>query len=127
MNERPPPIRVLAIDDDDAIRLSLRILLRRRGYEVLVASNGADGFAQFAEQRPAIVLCDMIMPGDEGVETIRKIRDLSPGVGIIAMSGSIKGGSASFLERAEEAGANLCLEKPFDTEELLESLARLTA
>lgn len=119
--------RILVIDDDAAIRLSVSILLQAKGYVVSSAVDGADGYAQFLEHRPSIVVSDMIMPGHQGIETIGKIRELDPEVAIIAMSGSIEGGPASFLERARTAGADHFLEKPFEAGELLALLARIDA
>lgn len=119
--------RILVIDDDDAIRLSVAILLGAKGYEVSSGVDGADGYAQFLDHRPAIVISDMIMPGHQGIETIGKIRALDPRVAIIAMSGSIQGGPSSFLERARQAGADHFLEKPFEAGELLVLLSRIEA
>ena len=113
------PILILVIDDDAAIRMSLSILLQAKGYGVVVAPDGAEGFAQFLKHKPQIVMSDMIMPGHEGLVTIRKMRELAPDLPIIAMSGSVEGGPASFLQKAQAAGATLCLEKPFETDELL--------
>jgi two-component system KDP operon response regulator KdpE len=125
MKEEEMPVRILVIDDDTAVRLSLAVLLGAKGYEVVVAADGAEGFAQYVKHQPDIVMSDMIMPGQEALETIAKIRQLSPDVPIIAMSGSVVGGPASFLERAQKAGANLCLEKPFETDQILDALAGL--
>ena len=119
--------RVLVIDDDAAIRLSISILLGAKGYVVSSGVDGADGYVQFLEHRPAIVISDMIMPGHQGIETIGKIRALDPKVPIVAMSGSIQGGPSSFLERAREAGADHYLEKPFEAGELLALLSRIEA
>ena len=126
MTEERAPISVLVIDDDAAIRFSLSALLRMKGYHVVLAESGGAGFSQFLEHRPQIVISDMIMPGHEGLGAIRKIHEMSPETPIIAMSGSIQGGPESFLERAQEAGATLCLEKPFEAAELLQMLENLT-
>ncbi len=118
-------VRILIIDDDEAIRLSLALLLQAKGYEVFAAKDGAEGVAQFIEHKPQIVLTDMIMPRQQGIAAIEKIRQLDPDVGIIAMSGSIRGGSASSLERALAAGANASLEKPCEPAEVLEVIERV--
>lgn len=126
MSDPAQPASVLVIDDDSAIRDSLRILLGRRGFTFVEASTGAEGFSRFLEHRPRIVMCDMVMPGGEGVETITRIREIDPQVAIIGMSGSIEGRSEGFLSRALIAGANLCLEKPFDADALMAALAKLS-
>jgi CheY-like chemotaxis protein len=113
------PTHVLVIDDDNAIRLSLSILLEAKGYEVSLAADGAEGFAKFVAKRPDIVISDMIMPGHQGIQTIGEIRARAPDLPIIAMSGSVQGGPTSFLKRALDAGADHCLEKPFEALQLL--------
>jgi CheY-like chemotaxis protein len=121
------PTRILVIDDDASIRLSLSYLLRAKGYDTSLAENGAEGFVRFIADRPDIVISDMIMPGQEGTRTIRKIRACDEAVPIIAISGSSRGGPAGFLKQARAAGASHCLEKPFETGELLALLDGLAA
>lgn len=118
-------MQILVIDDDQAIRTSLSLLLRTRGYSVVLGVDGADGYAQFLAHRPAVVISDMIMPGHEAIQTIGKIRTEDPDIPIIAMSGSARGGPASQLEKAEAAGANFYLEKPFEPQELLDILRKV--
>ncbi|MDV3457607.1 response regulator [Sphingomonas sp. HF-S4] len=115
-------LRILVIDDDEAIRLSVEVLLRAKGYEVFLGADGADGFAKFVESQPHVVISDMIMPGHASIETIGKIRAMKPDVAIIAMSGSIKGGPDSYLERAIAAGADHYLDKPFEAAQLMSLL-----
>ncbi|WP_404336712.1 response regulator [Sphingomonas sp. MMS12-HWE2-04] len=117
--------RILVIDDDEAIRFSVAILLRAKGYIVTLGVDGADGFDQFIKHQPEIVISDMVMPGNQSIQTIAKMRALNPKVAIIAMSGSIQGGPESFLKRAQEAGANHYLEKPFEAQQLLSLLKQV--
>lgn len=115
---------ILVIDDDEAIRESLTLLLQLRGFEVTTASNGVDGVAQFNTQHSAIVLTDMMMPGGEGRDVIPQIRRIAPGTRIIAMSGSASSGEGGLLDRAAELGADACLRKPFEPTELFVALGR---
>ena len=119
------PILILVIDDDAAIRISLSLLLQAKGYEVALAVDGADGYAKFLERKPDILISDMVMPGHQGLETIARIHADAPGLPIVAMSGSIRGGPTSFLERASAAGASHCLEKPFEAMQLLALLEQI--
>jgi DNA-binding response OmpR family regulator len=116
--------RILVIDDDEAIRESLALLLQLRGFEVLTASNGLDGVAIFDAQRPTIVITDMMMPGGEGRDVIPQIRRIAPDARIIAMSGSSSSGEGGLLDRAAELGADACLRKPFEPGELFVALGR---
>ena len=117
-------ILVLVIDDNDGIRTSLTILLQAKGYAVITALDGAEGFAQYEKHQPQIVMSDMIMPGHQGVDTIAKIRLANCEIPIIAMSGSIEDGPSSFFDKARDAGANIYLSKPFELPELLAALAQ---
>lgn len=118
-------LRILVIDDDEAIRLSLSFLLNAKGFDVLFAEDAATGLAKFLEHSPDVVISDMIMPGSAGIETIGRIRSCNATIPIIAMSGSIEGGPASLLKRARNAGADYCLEKPFEGYDVLDILDNL--
>jgi CheY-like chemotaxis protein len=117
---------VLVIDDDDEMRDFLIKLLTRRNYSVTGAINGQRGIASLATNSFALVITDIVMPDTEGLETIKRIRQASPDMPIIAISG---GGSnqVDYLKFAQKFGANAVLAKPFDPAELLQIVARLTA
>jgi CheY-like chemotaxis protein len=117
-------VKVLVIDDDEAIGESLSMLLRRKGYEVLLATDGKAGLALFEAHRPALVITDMVMPGDQGFDTVAAIKRAKPDARIIAMSGS-RIGLGGGLDRAAAAGADVCLEKPFEAADLFGALERL--
>ncbi|WP_332802085.1 response regulator [Sphingomonas sp. RT2P30] len=108
------------IDDNDAIRLSLSILLEAKGYAVVLAADGPSGVDAVRNHRPDLVISDLMMPGEPGMSAIARIRAAAPDLPIIAMSGSVEAGLTSFRDRALAAGATRYLEKPFDARELLE-------
>ncbi len=115
---------ILVIDDNDAIRLSLSILLEAKGYAVLLATDGPSGVEAARTHRPDLVISDLMMPGEPGMAAIAQIRDAAPDLPIIAMSGSVEAALTSFREAAIAAGATRYLEKPFDARELLELVGR---
>lgn len=119
------PTRILVIDDDVAITVSLAVVLRAKGYEVVTAPDGAAGLAQYHAHQPHIVISDIVMPGQLGFDTIDAIRQASRDVLIIAMSGSIEARAGRLLGQAHAAGADVYLHKPFEMDELLDALARL--
>ena len=90
------------------------------------AASGPEGLAFFRLDPTDLVVTDLIMPDQEGLETIRQLRELRPGVKILAMSG---GGQAldapSILDLASSLGATGTLEKPFGQDELVAALERL--
>lgn len=111
--------KVLLIDDDDMVRNTIFGALSRAGHEVIAASNGRNGIEQFSIHTPDIVITDIIMPDQEGLETILAIRKVDSDVPIIAMSGAAIIGKINFLANAETFGANQTLRKPFRTAELM--------
>jgi len=121
------PSKILIVDDESAPRSGLEILLRREGFDVRTAGDGATALAQCTEFRPDLVLLDIVMPGLDGIEVCRRIKAapetrLTPVVlitGLSATSDRIKG---------IDAGADDFLSKPIDYNELLartRSLLRL--
>jgi len=116
--------RVLVIDDDDAVRTAIKLLLETHGYEVLAASNGHDGMKTAQANEVDLVIVDIFMPGMDGIETIRTLRTYRPAVPIVAISGAMGGKDdegPDFLSIATKFGAVTTLPKPFRPRELLDA------
>ncbi len=105
--------RILLIDDEELVRLTLAQVLRNASFEVEVARDGAEGIKLFSERRADGVITDIIMPNREGIETIAELRKIDANVKIIAMSGGNRMGSMDFLVIARKLGADEVLKKPF--------------
>lgn len=118
---------ILIIDDDQALRDSLRRTLRRDGYTVLEAAEGGEGLKVVKSHPVDVVLVDLFMPGKEGLETIGELRRSHPGIKIIAMSGGGEKGHIDVLKAANLMGAWRTLAKPFSREDLIEALNDLLA
>ncbi len=114
-----PKKRILLIDDDDQLRDGLRQTLEGEGYETVEARNGREGVRQCQVKPTDLIITDMLMPEQEGVETIRELRQEFPGVKIIAISGGMQSGSIDILGIAQRLGAQRTLRKPFSRDELL--------
>jgi CheY-like chemotaxis protein len=124
----PAPLpRVLVIDDEAAIRYTVHLLLEESGFAVTVASNGREGMTAFRANPPDLVLTDILMPEQEGIETILQIRRLCPKAKIIAMSGGGRIGNTDFLSIAKGLGADATIAKPFEIEALLDLMQSLLA
>ena len=82
------PSSILVIDDEERIRRALRMLLERAGYRVREARGGQDAIRLWREEEGDLVITDIHMPDEDGIETILELRALSPRVPIIAVSGS---------------------------------------
>ena len=119
--------RVLIIDDDSNLRVVLRAALEKAGHEILEAGDGNQGIKAFREQRVDLVLCDLVMDGKEGLETIRELVRLQADVKIIAMSGGLFGWKMDMLPLAEKFGAAKSLKKPFDVGTLLSAVDELVS
>lgn len=116
--------RILVVDDEDLVRLTLRQMLEAAGHVVFEAANGRDGVALQAEQPVDLVLTDIIMPDQEGIETIVQLRRKNPRLKIIAISGGGRMKNMDFLKIAANVGADATLAKPFSTRELTEAVNR---
>jgi DNA-binding response OmpR family regulator len=117
--------RVLVIEDNDDFRALLQIALEAEGFGVVTASNGEHGLRLLAQAPTDVVITDIFMPGKEGIETIAELRKQFPGVRIIAMSGRPSATDFDPLSVAMELGAAKILRKPFDLDELIESVKML--
>ena len=105
--------KVLVVDDDPDIRAVIMEALRVAGHDVFSATNGRDGVHQALAIQPDLIITDLFMPEQEGLETIRKLIRQIPHVPILAISGRSVA-SSSMLTVALELGAVNVLEKPFD-------------
>ena len=78
--------KLLVIDDDESIRKVLTVTLRDGGYEVLTAEDGEEGLRIFAEEQPDIILCDLRMPGKDGISVLKEIKARDPDKEVIVIS-----------------------------------------
>lgn len=113
--------RILLIDDESHIRRSLYINLERRGYAVEAAETGEEALASFSNRRPDVLIVDLVLPGINGVEVTKRIRQ-SSAVPIIVLSAL---GEERRKVEALEAGADDYMTKPFGMEELLARIRSL--
>jgi DNA-binding NtrC family response regulator len=118
-------MKILVIDDDHLVRYALSKILLSAGYQVVTASDGRRGMAVLRAEHPGAVITDIIMPEQEGIDTIIQIRRERPRVKIIAISGGGRIRNVDFLEMAQSLGASDVLAKPFEADELLNCLIRL--
>jgi DNA-binding response OmpR family regulator len=117
--------RVLVIDDDKMIRLALCRALSKAGHETRDAGDGKRGVALAQEWAPDLVVTDISMPEQEGMQTISELRELAPRLPIIVMSGERGVGAYAPLTDARLLGADVAIAKPFDLSLLLTEVERL--
>jgi DNA-binding response OmpR family regulator len=113
--------RVLIVDDDELFIKLMVHALKQRGHDVEFAMDGLAGSRKFEAGHYDVVVCDIVMPEQEGVETIKIMRRARPDVGIVAISGGLSLSHTTnidVLHIAGQFGANMTLRKPFQLSEL---------
>jgi two-component system response regulator HydG len=108
--------KILVIDDETAILDTLRILLRREGFQVETAVGGQQGVARMEELRPDVVLSDVRMPGVGGLEVLLAAKELDPSLPVILMTAQA---SLQTAIRAVNEGAFYYIQKPFANDEMI--------
>ena len=110
---------ILVVDDEPAIRSFIRHTLAGSGFKVVEACNGKEALACVGRQKFDLVITDLVMPEKEGIETIRELNRLHPGMKIIAVSGAFGG---QYVKIAAHLGAKGTLVKPFTAQKLMEAV-----
>src|SRR5256885_14209694 len=114
-----PKSRILVIDDEAAIRDSLKMTLEYEGYEFVGAATGQEGLALAERETPDLVLLDVKMPGMDGLEVLDRLRAMNETLPVVVISGH---GTISTAVDATKKGAFDFIEKPFASERVLVSL-----
>ncbi|MGK0200875.1 MAG: DNA-binding response OmpR family regulator, partial [Yoonia sp.] len=117
--------RVLVIDDEPQIRSLLKRFLTQAGYEVDEAADGLEGVQAMNDNPADLIITDILMPKQEGLETIRLIREKHADAKIIAMSGGSQLTAMDFLPIAEKFGAARVFHKPLDFTALVDAVKEL--
>jgi CheY-like chemotaxis protein len=116
---------VLIVEDNRELREMLRESLGRKSFTVQEAENGKDAIIHFKAGLTDLVVTDLIMPEEDGLKVIMKLRELKPSIKVIAISGGGKAGPASYLNLAKALGADAIFPKPFSVTELIEKIEEL--
>jgi CheY-like chemotaxis protein len=111
-------MKVLIVDDNQAVASVVQFILELEGYEVRLALNGPDGYLTYMQFRPDLVITDIQMPGENGFELINHIREKDPNVKTIYMSGNLEQFYSHLEEEKSKYQINF-LDKPFSREELM--------
>jgi two-component system nitrogen regulation response regulator NtrX len=111
--------KVLVIDDEQGIRGALGQLLEFEGYEVKTAANAVDGIGEYERWKPNLVFLDVKMAGIDGLEALKRIRQVDPSATVVMISGHA---TIQTAVEATQLGAYDILEKPLDTDRILVTL-----
>ena len=115
----------MVIDDDDAVRKLVCKELQRLGHQTFEAENGLVGMDVVRREVPALVITDLVMPIQEGIETILQLGAVSPRPAVIAMSGAKGDDDFTPLDDASHLGADFVLAKPFGLRDLVAAVERV--
>jgi two-component system response regulator AtoC len=107
--------KLLVVDDDPSVRDLIVSFASRLGYEVDAVESGEDALAAIRSRRPDLVTLDVVLPGIDGVETLKAIKQIDRGVPVVMLSGY---GQTHTIVEAVKQGASDFLRKPFEPEEL---------
>jgi DNA-binding response OmpR family regulator len=116
--------KVLIVDDEQNITISIAFLMRREGFEVLVAHDGAEGLRLIRAERPELVLLDIMMPKLNGFEVCQAVRADPTLAGVRILMLTAKGRVAE-MEKGMALGADGYMPKPFATKELVAKVREL--
>lgn len=115
---------VLVVDDQEQVRQLIREALEQAGYEVEEACNGKEGLERYRARSTDLVIMDILMPDQDGLEGIMTLRREFPNSRVIAMTGGSEAiGVLDFLDVAKMLGARRALRKPFELKVLLDTVA----
>lgn len=115
--------RILVVDDDPSLRNLLAQTLEGAGFQAFTAEDGREARLQIEEHQIDLVITDLAMPGEEGMELIRALKKEQPNVKIVAMSGAF---GTDVLRAAGALGARISLVKPVSRETILQSIDQLS-
>jgi CheY-like chemotaxis protein len=117
MNSPQQIRRVLVVDDEPALLQAVATILEGTGFQVFTAKNGKEARAKASEHQIDLLITDLGMPEEDGIELVRRLKTERPGLRIIAMSGTF---GPDLLKAARLLGANSTLSKPMTPSQLLD-------
>jgi DNA-binding response OmpR family regulator len=118
------PRRILIVDDEPSIVISLEFLMKREGFEVAVAGDGEAALRAVAERPPDLVILDVMMPRLNGFDVCQRLR-ANPAWRAVKVLMLTAKGRETEMRRGLELGADAYLTKPFSTRELVAEIHRL--
>ena len=115
--------KILIVDDAAFMRMMIKDILTKNGYEIAAeAENGQKAVEKYAETRPDLVLMDITMPEMDGIQSLKKIKELDPAANVIMCSAM---GQQAMVIEAIQSGAKDFIVKPFQAERVLEAVKKV--
>ena len=104
-------LKALIIDDEPSTLFMFNLFLEAYGYEVITAENADSGIEMFKKERPSVVFTDIKMPGMDGLDALKMLKSIDPGVQVIVMTGH---GDQDLMRQAMDFKATAFLNKPIE-------------
>lgn len=115
--------RILIVDDSAFMRMTLKNILSKEGYEIAgEAENAEQAVTKFSELKPNLVTMDIIMPGENGIKAVKEIMKINPSAQILMVSAM---GQEALIVEAMQAGAKNFIIKPFQPEKVIEAVRKV--
>ena len=107
--------KILVVDDDPSVCATIEYILKSAGNEVRTTLSPSEALSLAVKGQFDLLISDLVMPEEDGIDLIRKFKRIFPRMPIVAMSGGARLGTPNTLNSAREAGADALLGKPFDS------------
>ncbi len=117
--------KILLVDDEPEIVVLTRMMLEKAGYEVNVAKDSAECFERLKEEKPDLILMDIMMPGDDGWVTCRKIKENEKTKDVLVAMFTVRSSEDSVEKSFKYSHADAHINKPFQMKELLDTVKKL--
>ncbi|MFA5937684.1 MAG: response regulator [Candidatus Paceibacterota bacterium] len=115
--------RVMIVDDSPILRSTMRTVLERSGYQITgEAGNADEAYALYGKERPDLVLLDILLPGESGLDILRKLKATDSTAQVLIITAV---NQEAVNEEAKQLGARGILYKPFDPSELTAAIAEV--
>ncbi|NSL52111.1 response regulator [Calidifontibacillus erzurumensis] len=111
--------KLLIVDDQYGIRILLNEVFQKEGYETYQASNGVQALEIVEQNRPDLVLLDMKIPGMDGIEILKRLKEFDQSIEVFIMTAY---GELDMIQQAKDLGARTHFAKPFDIDEIREAV-----
>lgn len=111
--------KLLIVDDQYGIRILLNEVFQKEGYITFQASNGVQALSIVEQDRPDLVLLDMKIPGMDGIEILRRLKEIDQTIEVFIMTAY---GELDMIQQAKDLGARTHFAKPFDIDEIREAV-----
>lgn len=117
--------KLLVVDDEPSIRRIIQLMLKGSGHKLFTASNGLEAMQILDKESIDLVILDIVMPEQGGLETIMQIKNTHPGIKLIIISGKVPVENDAFRNLVDQYGAARVFDKPFEKEEIMKTIEQL--